>query len=208
MHQYHPKYKDLSLEKRIVEYYSQENLNKKRDVYYQEALKTRTEGKPRMDNYEEILYWGSILSPAGLFLLGSTHYDPKKDRYLDKGKIKKTQKPKEPLTVNAKGKDNKSKVNTQAIRANQGIKLKLLLPVIKPTVNKIIKPVVNIIVKPIMNKIVKPLYQKVVKPVLQTIKKKVNQPIYRNVVKPISQFINKKIIQPVKKITKALFKRK
>ena len=69
--------------------------------------------------------------------------------------------PKEPLSVNAKGKDNKPKVNTQAIRANQGIKQKSLLPVIKPTVNKIIKPIVNKIVKPIKNKVIKPLYQKV-----------------------------------------------
>ena len=196
---YHPKFKDLPLNKRIEKYYSTDNLNKKREEYYKEVLELKSEGSGA-NNYSRTLKFGSMLTFAalGLFLLniknGISEFrtDPKK--MIKEKMIKEKIIPslinnfeelkKDPLAYATK----KTSARFGNFVADAIVTTKALVTF---TANKIN----NKIIKPIVNRVVKPIYNEVIRPISSFVYNKVAKPIYNNVVKPVYN----KVIKPVVK---------
>ena len=221
---YHPKFKDLPLNKRIEKYYSTDNLNKKREEYYKEVLELKSEGSGA-NNYSRTLKFGSMLTFAalGLFLLniknGISDFleDPKKvikEKIIPSLVNNVKELKKDPLAYIGKKVSaplgnfvadaivtTKSVVTFTAYKINNKI--------IKPIVNRVVKPIYNAVVRPITtfinNRVVKPLYNNVVKPVKKwgynnVIKPAYNyvvKPIYNNIIKPVAKWGYTNIVKPV-----------
>ncbi|MET3634887.1 GbpC/Spa domain-containing protein [Streptococcus porcorum] len=195
----HPKYKHLPLDQRILAYYNQEHLDKKRKDLFLEVYgmnKGKDKGEAQLSSFIEIV--ASFLTIGGLGLLGYSVKN-KKDKNIDNhihqvdtvlydGNINKFLKHPLKTTKAAIAKTIEKKVVKPVTKALKTINNKIIKPVTKTIKNKIIKPI---------TKAIKTINNKVIKPVVRTFKK-----TRAKVIKNIKTFVTKTVPKKVNKIIK------
>ncbi|WP_370520033.1 MucBP domain-containing protein [Gemella sp. GH3] len=179
---YHPDFKDLSLEERIEKYYSIENLEAKRENYYNEALELKGIDYLPIDNYILINY-GAVVSIAGLGLISLTA-------------LRKFKKVLQGVIAGSKEivKHTKDFVSNKITSFTS-----------KVTAGVITAKRVGTSLLDGVKKRVTATYKNIIKPVVKTINKKIIQPITKYIVKPTLKIVNKVIVKPVQKIANVIY---
>lgn len=225
---YHPKFKDLLLDERIEQYYSIDNLEAKRQIYYKEVLELRGVGNKAKD-YSGFINWGSAISLAGLGLIGLVAFRKLEKEWeeFNKGKLAYLNKKVWiPLTEGKKEFTNNPlkfignrvlyPVNKFAtgVSSAGGIVAKIVENKVNDALNNTVKPIVKPIIEPI-KKVTNFISKEIVKPTVNLVDKTIIKPIqkvssyvYDKVVKPVGSFINKNIVKPIGNFLNKLFIKK
>ncbi len=225
---YHPKFKDLLLDERIEQYYSIDNLEAKRQIYYKEVLELRGIGNKAKD-YSGFINWGSAISLAGLGLIGIMAFRKLEKEWeeFNKGKlVYLNKKVWIPLTEGKKEFTNNPlkfignrvlyPVNKFAtgVSSAGGIVAKIVENKVNDALNNTVKPIVKPIIEPI-KKVTNFISKEIVKPTVNLVDKTIIKPIqkvsnyaYDKVVKPVGSFINKNIVKPIGNFLNKLFIKK
>lgn len=227
----HPKYKNLPLDERILAYYSQENLDKKRKDLFLEVYgmnQGKDKGEAQLASFMEIV--ASFLTIGGFGLLGYSVWKKKHknidnhihqvDTVLYDGNLDKFRKHPLKTASAAITKTIEKKVVKPIAKTVQKINNKVIKPVVqtvKKTTAKVVKAT-----KTFVTKTVPKAVKKVVKKVTTTAKKavamvkkvtpqpvkkavkKINQPVkkvVKKVVQPVKRVV-RRVVQPVKKVIK------
>lgn len=216
----HPKYKNLPLDERILTYYSQENLDKKRKDLFLEVYgmnQGKDKGEAQLASFMEIV--ASFLTIGGFGLLGYSVWKKKHqnidnhihqlDTVLYDGNLDKFRKHPLKTASAAIAKTVEKKVVkpiAKTVQKNNNKVIKPVVQTVKKTTAKVVKATKTFVTKTVP-KAVKKVVKKVTttaKKAVAMVKKVTPQPV-KKVVKKISQPVKKvvkKVVQPVKKVVR------
>ncbi|MDT0702326.1 hypothetical protein RM652_04300 [Mammaliicoccus sciuri] len=192
---YHPEFKDLPLNERIIKYYSTENLNYKREKLKSEILPIIV--KKDIDNKSGYLSVVSIATLGGLILGRKYIYEfikftPK--FFVEKGKniIERTKK-----NIKIVKKNIENKVTRKLKKVKSNIKNYIVKKIVKPIKRKLVS-----IRRKIKQNVMK-LSKRIISPIKRIIKRKINNSrtikYVARKIKSIRRAFNKRIYTPVRK---------
>ncbi|MES5811258.1 hypothetical protein ABKP99_03865 [Mammaliicoccus sciuri] len=200
---YHPKFKDLPLNARIIEYYSTENLDVEREKFKSEVLPIIV--KKDVNNKLGYLFVASATTLGGLvltkdLLLKILKNLPKVIAQKGRTIIKKT---KSNLKITKKFIENKMARKLKKVKSN--IKNYIAKKIVKPIRRKVVS------IKRKAKRNVKKLAKRMISPVKRAIKRKINNSrtikYLERKTRPIRRIFNKKIYRPARKfVTKRIYR--
>ncbi|MEX5935443.1 hypothetical protein [Mammaliicoccus sciuri] len=205
---YHPEFKDLPLNERIIKYYSTENLNYKREKLKSEVLPIIV--KKDIDNKSGYLSVVSIATLGGLILGRKYIYEfikftPK--FFVEKGKniIERTKK-----NIKIVKKTIENKVTRKLKKVKSNVKNYIVKKIVKPIKRKLVS------IRRKIKRNVKKLSKRIISPIKRIIKRKINnsrtikyvarkmksirRAFNKRIYIPARKFVSKRIYRPVKTI--------
>lgn len=225
---YHPSFKNLPLDKLLIEYYHRHNLSSERQRLYREVLAQQAYPFVSPKTQQRLNIWFATMTLGALALVGIklfleykhlfSEFKKKKLKqweelkssigFVEQNRFKRTVLGLLPFLFHPNESRLLSPANTKVIKSTRFSVKKSIL---KPVVRKVAKPGVRWV-----KKIVGPLYRrvikrpmryikhKIIKPVVKKIKRRIIKPLYRRIIKPLYR----KVIKPIyRRIVKPIYKK-
>lgn len=218
---YHPKFKNLPLDKLLIKYYHRQNLTSERQRLYREVLVQQAYPSVSPKTQEWLNIWFATMTLGALALVGIKLFSVFKKRILkqwekfkssigfaEQNRFKRILLGLPPLLIHSNDKRLLFHANTKVIKSTRFSVKKSYL---KPLVRKVVKPAVRLgkkIVQPLYRRVIKPtvhrVKNKIIKPVVRKIKRRIIKPLYRRIIKPLYR----KLVKPIyRRIVKPVYKK-